>query len=143
MAERDGGLDRLERPFRFANRNNRPPPFSNGDRNTNQQINNTRGGNRGGGRGAARGRGNNRSFPVICITCKQPGHFGRNCPNTRPQVHQANMAIDGAEHGARYAVDLNIPDVADFQDGHPHEAHATLDGDICAFSSREENSRFC
>ena len=40
------------------------------------------------------------------------------------------MAIDGAEHGAGHAVDLNIPDVADFQDGYPHEAHATLDGDI-------------
>ena len=39
------------------------------------------------------------------------------------------MAIGGAEHGAGYAVDLNIPDVAAFQDGHPHEAHATLDGD--------------
>ena len=40
------------------------------------------------------------------------------------------MAIDGADHGAGHAVDLVIPDVADFRDGHPHEAHATLDGDI-------------
>ena len=39
------------------------------------------------------------------------------------------MAIGGAEHGAGDAVDLNIPDVAAFQDGHPHEAHATFDGD--------------
>ena len=39
------------------------------------------------------------------------------------------MAIDGTEHGARYAVDLNIPHVDDFQDGHPHGAHATLDGE--------------
>ena len=40
------------------------------------------------------------------------------------------MAIGGAEHGAQYAVDLNIPDVAAFQDGQSHEAHATFDGDI-------------
>ena len=40
------------------------------------------------------------------------------------------MSIVGAEHGAGNAVDLNIPHVAAFQDGHPHEAHATLDGDI-------------
>ena len=40
------------------------------------------------------------------------------------------MAIGGAEHGVEHAVDLNILDVADFQDGHPHKAHATLDGDI-------------
>ena len=30
-------------------------------------------------------------------------------------------------------MDLNIPDVAAFQDGHPHEAHATLDGDTLTF----------
>ena len=52
------------------------------------------------------------------------------CPNTRPQVHQANVAIGGAEHGAENAVDLNIPDVAAFQDNQSHEAHATFDGDI-------------
>ena len=40
------------------------------------------------------------------------------------------MAIDGADHGVGHAVDLVIPDVADFQDGHPHEAHATFDGEI-------------
>ena len=40
------------------------------------------------------------------------------------------MAIDGAEQGAGHAVDLIILGVVDFQDGHPHEAHATLDGDI-------------
>ena len=42
------------------------------------------------------------------------------------------MAIGGDEHGAEYAVDLNIPDVAAFQDGRSHEAHATFDGDVLA-----------
>ena len=93
-------------------------------------INNTRGGKQSGGRGAVRDRGGIRSFPGICNTCKQPVNFGMNCHNTRPQVHQVSVDFGGAEHGAGYAVDVNIPDVAAFQDGHPHEAHATLDGDI-------------
>ena len=121
--------DRFERPSRFSNRN-RPFPFNNDGRNAPQQINNTRGNIQGGGCGAARDCAGIRLFPGTCHTCKQPGHIGKNCPNTRPQEHQANVAIGGAEHGAGYAVDLNILDVASFQDGHPHEAHAALDGDI-------------
>ena len=38
------------------------------------------------------------------------------------------MAIGRADHGWEYAVDLNIPDVAAFQGGQSHEAHATFDG---------------
>ena len=40
------------------------------------------------------------------------------------------MAIDGVDHGVGHASDLIIPDVSDFQDRHPHDAHATLDSDI-------------
>ena len=40
------------------------------------------------------------------------------------------MAPGCADYGGEYAVDLNIPDVAAFQGGRSHEAHATFDGDI-------------
>ena len=55
---------------------------------------------------------------------------GSHCKVLPWHSTSANLAIGDAEHGGEYAVDLNIPDVAAFQGGQSHEAHATFDGDI-------------